>query len=95
MKNQPPEGLINEVFNKKEIWRNYSEYLRNIDWVKENFETIKDEHRGEVVVILDKKVKFSDDNIEKVREDIRSLNPEQLNQSYIRYIPKEEELLLL
>ena len=87
------DKVIEKALNNDKTWDDHEAYRTNAEWLEHNLESIKEQHRGQVVVVLDRQIVFSDQDTSKVREKIRSL-PNR-NQAYIRYIPAEKELLLL
>lgn len=81
------------LLNNKETLDDSERYLVNSRWFAEHFDAILKEHAGKVVGVLDGKIQFSDEDIHRIREQIR-LAP-YLNQIYFRYVPRENEVLLL
>lgn len=87
------DKVIEKALNNNKTWDDHEAYRLNAEWLEKNFEDIKQRHQGKIVVVLDQQIAFSNKDTEKVRGKIRSFpNP---NQSYIRYIPAEREVLLL
>ena len=87
------DKVIEKALNNNKTWDDHEAYRLNAQWLGDNLGNIREQYRGKIVVVLNKRIVFSDEDTEKVRAKVRSLpNP---NQSYIRYIPAEKEVLLL
>lgn len=88
-----PDAVVQEALSKKKTWDDTRKYWDNYQWFEQNLEQIKMAHKGKVVIVLDGKIIFDSENMEEVRKILRTLSAP--NQSYIRYVPAENELLLL
>ncbi len=88
-----PDVTIQEALSKKETWDSYQKYWANHNWLDQNFEQIREKYEGRVVVVVNQNIAFSSDNMEEIRKEVRGFDTP--NEAYIRYIPAENELLLL
>lgn len=84
---------IRKALDNKTTWIDYRKYRENVEWFKKNFDDLKKNYRGQIVVVLNGEIQVSDKHIDNVRNQLRSVP--NLNQAYIRYIPKKKEMLLL
>jgi hypothetical protein len=88
------EEIVSELINDDRTIDTYQKYLENSGWAKKNFENIKKKYRGQMIAIHDKQIIFGSKNARDIREKLRSFDPVQRNQVYIRYIPEEDEIVL-
>ncbi len=84
---------VREALDNETTWINYRKYRENVEWFKKNFDDLKKKYRGQIVVVLNGEIQVSDKDINNIRNQLRDVP--NLNQAYIRYIPKKKEMLLL
>lgn len=89
-----PVDIIQEVISNKQGWTNGEKYMDNARWLKDNLREVREQYKGQAIVVRDKGVIFNSRDPGEVREKLRSLEPIQRNQSYIFYIPNDKEMVL-
>lgn len=89
-----PVDIIQEVISNKQGWVNGEKYMDNARWLKDNLEEVKEQYKGQAIVVRDLRVIFNSRDPRQVREKLRSFDPIQRNQSYIFYIPNDKEMVL-
>lgn len=90
---RPPKMIEQALINDK-TWADYYEYRKNRRWFEQNLESITQEHEGQIVLVFNRAIVFASEDAEEAREKLRSLG-DQMNQCYVHYIPKGNELLLV
>lgn len=88
-----PNKKVQDALNNRRTWDDYYKYRENGSWFRQNFTDIKKRHAGKIVIVHGENIVFSSRDVEKVRERLQSLS--SLNRAYIRYVPKQKEILLL
>ena len=89
-----PVDIIQEVISNKQGWVNGEKYMDNARWLKDHLEEVKEQYKGQAIVVRDLRVIFNSRDPRQVREKLRSFDPIQRNQSYIFYIPNDKEMVL-
>lgn len=87
------EEELRALLSNKETLEDFQKYVANSRWFNDHFDEIVKEHAGKVVGVLDNKIQFSDEDLQRIRMQIRSAP--YLNQVYFRYVPQANEVLLL
>ena len=69
------------------------EYEKNCKWGMENLEELKKKYGGKLVLILDQRIIFADEDHKKVRKRFRSFFGPSLRSKIVPfYIPREDEI---
>ena len=66
----------------------------DINWFYTNYETFKEEFRGKVIAINNQQIIINSNNIEELKAKAKKLGID-LAQSVIKFIPKEDVILIL
>jgi len=66
----------------------------DINWFYTNYETFKEEFRGKVIAINNQEVVINANNIEELKAKAKKQGID-LAQSVIKFIPKEDVILIL
>jgi len=66
----------------------------DINWFYTNYETFKEEFRGKVIAINNQQIIINANNIEELKAKAKKLGID-LAQSVIKFIPKEDVILIL
>lgn len=84
-----------EILQSLDAKAEYTEYYENASWLRQNWIQIQEKYPGQIIIIVDRDLdKISAfDEASEARKFIREL--EVPNQAYVRYIPADNEALLL
>jgi hypothetical protein len=84
---------IAKILRQKEAIEVYSGYGKNREWLRRNWKRISRDHAGKVVIIIDEDIACSTEDADEARRCLRSHGAPV--QAYVRYVPAENEALLL
>ena len=80
------KDMLQEVITNKQGWVDHEEYVSNAMWFKENLKNIKNQYKGDIIIVHNHRVTFNSTDPKKVREMLRSHDSNQRNQSFTFYI---------
>ncbi|MEA2075810.1 MAG: hypothetical protein U9O85_08820 [Euryarchaeota archaeon] len=86
--------IVQEVISNKKGWESGEKYLENALWLKDHLKEVEKKYEGQVVIVRDEKIVFSSKSPDDVRAELQALDTYERNQSYIFYLPKENEIAL-
>ena len=92
-KKHEPGDLMGLLTQDKTLADNLG-YKSNSDWFYQNIKEIKQEHGGQTILVLNHQIIFSGEDAEEARTALRGLG-DQMNQCYVRYVPRVEEMPII
>ena len=91
--NNNPSYSLEKILKRTDSRKEYSNYFNNGEWLRRNWKVIAREHAGKIIIIIDNDIACSTANADEARACLRERGSPV--QAYIRYVPAENEALLL
>lgn len=71
------------------------EYNKNVKWFMDNFASIRNENRGIMVAVYDERIITSDRDHETLLKQLEDRGIVNLDAVFIKYIPENDDLLVV
>lgn len=90
---QRKEKEIIKIVEKKKgkLMRRHKSLTKDLAWMQEKWDSIKEEHAGQYIAIRDSEIIASDTIFRKLKRDLERKKAENFQ---IMYVPKENERIM-
>lgn len=85
--------LLSKILKQSVSRKEYDNYFKNGQWLRSNWKAIARNHAGKIIIVIDSDIACSTGDTEEARACLREYGSPV--QAYVRYVPAENEALLL